>query len=301
MLRRHYEREGREDTGCRVARVEHPFYLPLNGEHTLAGRIDRVNVLEDGSIEVLDYKTGRSLPAQNEIDNDRQLAIYRLAAEKLLFPGKNITSTLYYLYHDQSFTAHPEPDLAERVEAEIHWTIEKIAAGEFPPRVTGFCERCDYRNYCGMFRPITVEETAQANIESLITELAQITQTLKESNAENKRQQALKGKLEKEILDWLKEAGAGFYQAGEMQVFSDVLRRISFPAEEVRKLLEPLGGWDKIGSKLTISKTALEELFKSIKLPPTLQYQIMGLGVATEKPTLKLKRVGKEEQEEDEV
>ena len=97
------------------------------------------------------------------------------------------------------------------------------------------------------------------------------------------------------------EAGTGFYQAGEVQVFSDILRRISFPAEEVRKLLEPLGGWDKIGSKLTVSKTALEELFKSIKLPPNLQYQIMGLGVATEKPALKLKRAGIEEKAEDEV
>jgi putative RecB family exonuclease len=303
MLRRHYQREDREETGRRTATVEHPFRLPLKAEHTLMGRIDRVNVLEDGTIELVDYKTSRTLPAQNDIDNDRQLAIYRLAAERLLYPGRKITSSLYYLQHGLTFTANPAGDLTERVEEEIHWVIGNILAEEFSPRPkkASFCDYCEYHNYCQIFRPVAAEGENQSDMESLVRELAEISSILKDRNGEIKRHQARKGLLEKELLAWFKQMGTGCCQAGGVQAMADVIRRVSFPAEEVRKLLEPQGNWELIGEKLTVSKTALEELFRTRKLPPALQYQLLALGVATDKPTVKLRAVGQEDKEEDEV
>jgi RecB family exonuclease len=65
--------------------LEQPFVVPLNlpgGERRLkiGGKIDRVDKLPGGKIEIIDYKTGANIPTQKQIDHDLQLTFYTLAA-----------------------------------------------------------------------------------------------------------------------------------------------------------------------------------------------------------------------------
>jgi RecB family exonuclease len=59
--------------------LEKFFKLKINQKICLIGKIDRVDQLPDGIIEIIDYKTGKK-PAAKELENDLQLAIYALAA-----------------------------------------------------------------------------------------------------------------------------------------------------------------------------------------------------------------------------
>ena len=52
------------------------------GKHVLTGIIDRIDKLPDGTLEVIDYKTGKKLPTQNEVDKNLQLSIYALGLLK---------------------------------------------------------------------------------------------------------------------------------------------------------------------------------------------------------------------------
>ena len=73
--RRHYPFDGDET----LAVEEHvEFALDEAGEYPMQGFIDRVVGARDGALEIHDYKTGRYVPSQQALDEDRQLALYQL-------------------------------------------------------------------------------------------------------------------------------------------------------------------------------------------------------------------------------
>jgi hypothetical protein len=75
--------------------VELPFTLKRN-DHIIRGRIDAVYQGEDGSLEIVDFKTG----ARFEVDDDNdQLVVYKdaLAANGLLPAGKPVRLTYLFL------------------------------------------------------------------------------------------------------------------------------------------------------------------------------------------------------------
>ncbi len=85
---------GRGEAGDEPLGQPHPVVVKLAGSHfLLGGRIDRIDQLEDGTYEVLDYKTGSCYrPAYRKVFRNGRLlqhALYGLAAEKLLRSGPN--------------------------------------------------------------------------------------------------------------------------------------------------------------------------------------------------------------------
>ena len=54
--------------------------FPLAAERKiwLQGYIDRISVTRNGLWQIHDYKTGRWVPTQEELDTDRQLALYQI-------------------------------------------------------------------------------------------------------------------------------------------------------------------------------------------------------------------------------
>ncbi len=69
--------------------VEQRFQLELEG-FVLTGKIDRMDRHDDGSYEILDYKTNRKLPPRNKLAVDLQLPIYQYAAGQVwgVVPGQ---------------------------------------------------------------------------------------------------------------------------------------------------------------------------------------------------------------------
>jgi len=299
MLRRHYEREFSRQQPRYTADVERFFRVPFGEGHTLTGKIDRIDVLPEGTIEVLDYKTGRGMPTQGDVDRDLQLTIYKMAAQEALFPDKTITTSLYYLRHGVTFTASLGAKPMEEAKEEIREVISGIERGEFSPRVGAYCDRCEYRSHCAIFRPVSLSEQQRADIETLVKELAQVEDSLKASNSEGKRLGARKAELEAAILDWMENAGTGFYEVGNLRAIKEVSRRTSFPPESVRQILEPLGLWERV-CRISVTKTAIESLCRSGNLSPRLKRELLSVAETQEKPIVKLRRLGEEEQEEDE-
>ena len=58
------------------------FPLDAEGKVQLQGYVDRIARRADGTIEIHDYKTSRSLPGQQKADADRQLALYQIGVER---------------------------------------------------------------------------------------------------------------------------------------------------------------------------------------------------------------------------
>jgi DNA helicase II / ATP-dependent DNA helicase PcrA len=143
-MRLYWEREA-ESEGEPVW-LERKFDIRV-GPHHVRGRIDRVDRLPDGSHELIDYKTGER-KSEAELENDLQLALYRLAAREAweLEAG---SGSYYYVLDAEKVAAPTKPDDAERVERTVLAVGEGVLSQDFEPRPSPTtCGWCDYRLIC---------------------------------------------------------------------------------------------------------------------------------------------------------
>jgi DNA helicase-2/ATP-dependent DNA helicase PcrA len=126
--------------------LEKKFYPRLGGE-LLDCTLDRVDQLPDGTVEIIDYKTGAPKPKPGFADK-RQLLLYQVALEQL--SGLQVSRlTYYYLKTGEavSFTAKPA-DL-EKINEWVVSTIKEIKSFDFTPRPAAHvCQYCDISHIC---------------------------------------------------------------------------------------------------------------------------------------------------------
>ncbi|OGZ26795.1 MAG: hypothetical protein A2365_02070 [Candidatus Nealsonbacteria bacterium RIFOXYB1_FULL_40_15] len=142
--------------------TEHKFSLPLSkiykdqyGQEPLkiGGKIDRVDVLPDGTLEITDYKTGAKVPTQKEVDQDLQLSFYALAATHVaelplgVAPEK-IKLSLYYLDTQEKITTTRSVKDLEKVADEIFKIRQEITVSDFACSNSFFCKNCEYKLLC---------------------------------------------------------------------------------------------------------------------------------------------------------
>jgi DNA helicase-2/ATP-dependent DNA helicase PcrA len=117
------------------------------GDHYVRGRVDRVDRLPDGDYELIDYKTGERKSA-DDLDDDLQLALYRMAAREA-WGIEAGTGSYYYVLDGDKVPAPTRPDDAERVERTVLQVGEGILGQDFEPRPSpSVCGWCDYRLIC---------------------------------------------------------------------------------------------------------------------------------------------------------
>jgi len=138
-----------------VPRTAEQFHeLRLGDDLVLGGKIDRIDRCEDGSLHIIDYKTGKP-PRQKDQDeireNDLQLAAYALVVSRK-FRGR--VSRCSYLYLNDELDVGYEPDdaLLERKEVELRGHCERMRRakdeGDFPPQPNPLCGWCDFLEIC---------------------------------------------------------------------------------------------------------------------------------------------------------
>jgi ATP-dependent helicase/nuclease subunit B len=111
-----------------------------NGPVRFRGRLDRVDELEDGSLAVVDYKSGRRYPLEREGDQlaggtRLQLPVYALAAKAAYGAERNVRAAYMFV----GAPTAPEwtflDDSLEQQLAQVVGTLsEVIGAGRFPAR-----------------------------------------------------------------------------------------------------------------------------------------------------------------------
>ena len=136
-------REAIKDRVLDIFGLELDFTLKV-GELTIKGRIDRIDRLPDGGIEIIDYKTG----AVKEKPDWSQLMIYQLAAQRV-FKAEPRKLTFVYLEGgiEKSFLATGEELTA--FEERLQAIAARLRTSDFAPTPDkNVCRFCYFKNIC---------------------------------------------------------------------------------------------------------------------------------------------------------
>ena len=122
-------------------------------EYVAAHRIDR---LPDGTIEVIDYKTGKS-KSQRDVDDDEQLSMYALALREgaVLDPssGQPLPApsklTLYFTESDLALSTSRSDEQLNAFRTRTLELARRIRSGDFAANPDyRRCSWCDWRRLC---------------------------------------------------------------------------------------------------------------------------------------------------------
>jgi len=127
--------------------TEHKINLKLDDETLLIGYIDRLDS-KDNIFSVHDYKTGKFLPPQEQLDQDKQLALYALAV-KDQFNANEIKLQWHFLAHNQTLESKRTNEQLEQLKQETIQIIKVIeATKEFAAKPSRLCDWCEYGDGC---------------------------------------------------------------------------------------------------------------------------------------------------------
>src|ERR687891_607289 len=126
--------------------VEQPFVIALEGGYLVRGRIDAIFEHDDGSWEIVDYKTGREPDASDDTAR-LQLAVYALAAQKIwgMEPSR-LRVTYFYLATGRAETIEATELTTD--EAALAQMFERVEGRKLDPTPGSVCHYCDFLRFC---------------------------------------------------------------------------------------------------------------------------------------------------------
>jgi len=130
----------------KVLEQEKPFDLPLENNVIITGRMDQVNSLGRGDVEIVDYKTGKA-KKDPDAKRDLQLSLYALAAREI-FDWNPARLVFHYLQNNQTQVTTRDDKQLDEAEAIVQETASDIRAGEFPVKPGFLCRSCAYKPIC---------------------------------------------------------------------------------------------------------------------------------------------------------
>lgn len=128
------------------------FGLDSGGNYKMQGYIDRLTRDNNGKLRIQDYKTSASLPSQQDVDNDEQLALYQIAVQEMWPDNNGVELVWHYVRFDTTMISHRDENQLEKLKKlyidKIN-TIEKAEGlGNFPTNETNLCNWCEYYELC---------------------------------------------------------------------------------------------------------------------------------------------------------
>jgi putative RecB family exonuclease len=258
--------------------------LDGTGERTLMGYIDRLVKIEDGRWEIHDYKTSKRLPAQQEADRDRQLALYQIAVAEMYPDARDVELVWHYLRQDQELRSRRTPEELEALKRDVLDDIARIeSATEFPPEPSALCSWCDFRAICpacgheARIEELPPDELREEPDVQLVDEYMDVAARARELDEEKQR---IRDELVRRMRDTGRTALAGTTHRVRLTERHD-LRLPAKDDEERRELedeLKDAGLWERVSR---LDTRALHRLLEDDTLSPTVR-EVIGRYITIE-------------------
>lgn len=249
------------------------FPLDGDGQYKITGYVDRIARRRDGTYEIHDYKTGRSLMTQRQADADRQLGLYQIGLAARWGDVERVELFWHYLGFGQTLRSQRAPEQLVQIRETTREFIGRIEREtEFAPRRSALCDWCEYRPMCPLWKHVAVveglppgefqrddgvrlaDEYAQAHVQAFLLQ-AKI--------------EALRGKL----IEFARQRNVKIVQGTGVRVFVSTTQWEAFPGKQeparqaLEEFLQKIGKWPEV-SELDLHELA--RVLKEEKWPPQL-------------------------------
>lgn len=262
ILRRFIAEQGVVDHRDVLA-IEKEFRLPV-GPFEVLGFIDRVDWIDDETVEVIDYKTNHQLFTRDEVDTSLQMSLYEVAVRRLWPWAKKVKLTFWMLRHGvRQVTTRTEEQLADALAYVETLGRQTETATEYPARLNTNCSYCDHRKQCPAYA-----EALKGKREFIVEDLADLEGVAREREEVARLAKALyarKEELEDILKAQLKERDELVLGGVRYRMFATT--SLDYPLEPTLSLLADATGLsrDEVLGKLgAIDKKALDALLKSL-------------------------------------
>jgi RecB family exonuclease len=246
-----------------VLAIEKEFRLPV-GPFEVLGFIDRVDWIDDETVEVIDYKTNHQLFTRDEVDTSLQMSLYEVAVRRLWPWAKKVKLTFWMLRHGvRQETTRTEEHLADALAYVETLGRQTETATEYPARLNSNCSYCDHRKQCPAYA-----DALKGKREFIVEDLADLEGVAREREEVARLAKALyarKEELEDILKAQLKERDELVLGGVRYRMFATT--SLDYPLEPTLSLLADATGLsrDEVLGKLgAIDKKALDILLKSL-------------------------------------
>ncbi|MFZ3089872.1 MAG: PD-(D/E)XK nuclease family protein [Nitrospirota bacterium] len=266
-IRNYYQRHAPFENGVTIG-IEEKITFPLSedGGYTIQGYIDRLDRTKDNIYEIHDYKTSGSLPLQEHLDDDRQLALYEIGIRKKYPDVREVKLIWHYLMFDMELSSERTSEQIEVLRKETIALIDDIEADkEFKHKESNLCGWCDYWAYCPAKKHIakidalSAEQYLEEDGVKLVNEYVLAWNRSKEAKDEVEN-------LKEVIKAYAKKEGVETIAGSDHTVKVTFKEEFKFPSkdaperEELNKIIKDAGLWDELSE---LDKKSLEEAIEA--------------------------------------
>ncbi len=131
-----------------IAYLERPFDWRV-GDHSLKGKVDRIDHLPGEKFGIIDYKTGAAKHADSiETKDKEQLWIYQISMEEMGLPVSSL-KYVYVLTGEETAVNLLQGERREKFCEDTLRRMKEILLSKFTPSPSPFiCKYCDFRHIC---------------------------------------------------------------------------------------------------------------------------------------------------------
>jgi len=286
----------------RVLGLEEKIWVDLDGtgKYKLQGFIDRLAQLDDGTIEIHDYKTSRRLPSQEEIDAERQLALYQIAVHERWPDVPGIRLIWHYLRANKALVSVRSPESLRQLKTDTVRLIDTIDAAvvrhDFPPHETQLCDWCEFQSVCPAKRHLVALSAMTPDQFSADQGVQLVDQFVAARTRVDQAQQELDF-ARNQIIAFSKQTSMVRLQghSASLRVHQRIEQVIPNSDDPNRKILEAVvrasGQWDKVSD---LSRSKLPKAIQGDLFDPATRRRIGELLVPRESVTVTTSKITSE-------
>jgi putative RecB family exonuclease len=286
----------------RVLGLEEKIWVDLDGsgKYKLQGFIDRLDQLDDGTIEIHDYKTSRRLPTQEEIDAERQLALYQIAVQERWRDIPGVRLVWHYLRANKALISVRSSESLQQLKTETIHLIDTIDAAivrnDFPPHETQLCDWCEFQSICPTKRHAVAVAAMTPEQYSADQGVQLVDQFVAAKSRVDDAQQELQFARD-QIVEFSKRTTLVRLQghSASVRVYQRLEQTVPNADDPNRKVLEAVvrasGQWDKVSD---LSRSKLPKAIQGDLFDPATKQRIAGLLVQRESVTVSTSKLTSE-------
>ena len=238
----------------RTIALETEKTVDLNDKYHIHIRIDRLAMKDDTIYEIHDYKTSNRLPTQEDLDDDRQLAIYAYGIKKMYPDAKKVKLVWHFLAFDKEMSSERTPEQLEDLRKEVIELIKKIESEkEFPSNVSTLCDWCEFQSICPEWKHKFKTEELKPN-EYLKENGVNLVNKFAEAKDEYDKLSEKLEKIREALIEYAKKEKVSMVFGSDVKASVKSYPKLSFPKkydknqQEFFEAVKKIGLWDKLAT-----------------------------------------------------